>query len=231
MADARNTLEAVFAETTKDISALIGKVEDVEKQVAGLLATLPAAADELNARLEPTLTRMYAATGKLHAVSHDLIAQHSAALEGVAKASSDALDAHARKLTTQLHEQMGESARLALASALKGDVVKKPVDEAVKKVADAVSELSQKTANIRVAQERVLSDTVRLRDELASAIEGAQQRVERAPQRRFWLNVGALVVLGIVLISAARWAGFGGLSDAQFAQLRSDVKASSLHDK
>jgi len=96
-------------------------------------------------------------------------------------------------------------------------------------VRGAISDLSVKTANVKIAQERMIADTIKLRDELSTEISNAKKLVAGTIWYQIGAQIGVAVLVGVVMVAAARWAGFGGMSDEQFSQVRADVmKASSV---
>ncbi|ENG0237437.1 hypothetical protein [Burkholderia multivorans] len=225
MGEARTTLEAVFAETTKDITELIGKVEAVETQIEGLLVTLPAAAEQLNAQFKPTLDEIYASIGRLREESQTLLGQHDRALQAIAKRTGDEVENRARRIAAQIHEQMGESASIAVAAALKGDVVKKPVADAVNEVLAVAKGLDAALSEFNTARAKLTTQAVNVND----ALTEAAKQVSWSIWQRLGAQLGVALLAGVILLGLAKVMGFGSMSASQFAQLQANQQEVLKH--
>lgn len=239
MAEARTTLEAVFAATAGDISQLIDKVEAVEGKLEGLLLSLPAAGEQVNATLKPTLDQIYAGVGRLQEGAEILLKQQQAAATAVVAAQAQALRAGATeaadveiarlaKAAAELRavnlDSLGRQIRLAVTDAFESDVVRVHVGQAVgkvKNVADGldagIAQFAQATLALDAATRQLTDATIALgiaKDDFVAA-KGKYTR------KLVLLAGGFVAALAIVLYALVRFGGVS-ISDKQLTQLRAD---------
>ncbi|WP_334021979.1 hypothetical protein [Burkholderia orbicola] len=216
MGEARTTLEAVFAETSKDISQLIEQVEAVESKLEGLLTTLPAAAGQLNAQLKPTLDEMYAAIGRLNDGNSSLIRQRKEALDALEKNAASNLQAEGRRILNEIREQLGGAAMLAIGKAFETQHIKQPIADAVNEVHAVAKGLDAALSELTTARGQLVAQTVQINDTLASA----SKQVSWSIWKRLGAQLGVALLAGVILLALAKVMGFGSMSASQLAQLQ-----------
>lgn len=239
--DARTKLDIIYQDVMGEFNALLDRTEALKNDLPASLAPVVD-----NLRFSVVKLR----EGSAHLVElHTQALERSsqAAQDKLAAAASQVqhdLTALTVRIEKNLSSTVGILAAKGIEQALQSQDIKKPFTEAINALTTAHNNIVRETTYLAEASKTVTENAAGLASKVTSeaakfngqverfgrALEGEAKRLGQALAeqavwpvwKRLGAQLGVAVAAGVVLLLLAKVIGLGGMTEAQFAQLRAD---------